>query len=185
MNGKKVDNCDFELNVGHYKSAQQRNQGANLSTTGLFTKPFNNLFVKNFPHANFSEADLKARFEKFGEIVSVKVVSCEKDEKSSSETSVDEENCENSPKNDQPQDQQETCPPVNGFGFVCFKNPQDARKALEFYHSLSEKTIGEASSTEKGDDKDQVIDESSNHQVSEKLYVVPALKRELRDALIR
>lgn len=141
MNGKKVENFDFELNVGHYKSSQQRNQGVGLSTTGLFTKPFNNLFVKNFPHQNFSEDDLKTRFEKFGEILSIKVVSCEKDETNSANQDSDQESNEKAPS------------PVNGFGFVCFKNAQDARKALEFYHGQSENQTPADSpeTTDKGD----------------------------------
>ena len=171
MNGKKVENFDFELNVGHYKSSQQRNQGAGLSTTGLFTKPFNNLFVKNFPHQNFSEEDLKTRFEKFGEILSIKVVSCDKNDTNLASQDSDQDSSEKAQS------------PVNGFGFVCFKNAQDARKALEFYHGQTEKqTPDSAETTEKGDDKNQVID---SKDVPEKLYVVPALKRELRDAIIR
>ena len=43
-----------------FKTSHER--GANVagnSTTALFSKKFNNLFVKNFPKANFSEDELR------------------------------------------------------------------------------------------------------------------------------
>lgn len=64
MNGKLYEDLDFELNVSLFEIQQHR--GANLtrnSTTALFSKKFNNLFVKNFPKANFSEDDLKVSSE--------------------------------------------------------------------------------------------------------------------------
>ena len=59
MNGKKYEELGFELCVRLFKTSHER--GANVaghSTTALFSKKFNNLFVKNFPRPNFSETEL-------------------------------------------------------------------------------------------------------------------------------
>lgn len=60
-----------------------------------------NLYVKNFPETDFGDAELRTRFEAFGEIVSAVVM---RDEASLAS---------------------------KGFGFVCFRNWQDAQKALD------------------------------------------------------
>ena len=70
-----------------------------------------------------------------------------------------------------------------GYGFVCFTRCEDARKALEHFH-------------EKGDESSVSIDlhsssrgadDSAQQNVTQlpKLYVVPALKKELREAYVR
>ena len=60
-----------------------------------------NLYVKNFPDADFSDDELRKRFEVYGEIVSAVVMRDEATGKSKE------------------------------FGFVCFQNWQDAQKALD------------------------------------------------------
>ena len=66
---------------------------------------------------------------------------------------------------------------------MCFKNCEDARKALEHFH-------------EKGDESSVSIDLHNSSKGDEstlqslastlpKLYVVPALKKELREAYVR
>ena len=73
-----------------------------------------------------------------------------------------------------------------GFGFVCFSRCEDARKALEHFH---EKTGDESSvSTELHNTSSNKAEDQSVHQListAPKLYVVPALKKELREAYIR
>ena len=69
----------------------------------MFTKFIkNNIYVKNFPKEDFTEDDLKNIFSKYGEIISAMIVpdNSVKDKKLS-----------------------------KGFGFVCFKESQDAEKA--------------------------------------------------------
>ena len=70
-----------------------------------------------------------------------------------------------------------------GYGFVCFERCEDARKALEFFHEKGDESsvsIDLHSSSKGG------IDDSIPHHLpAPKLYVVPALKRELREAYIR
>ena len=62
MNGKKYEDLGFELGVRLFKTSHERGSslaGHSTSTTGLFSKKFNNLFVKNFPKPNFTEDELK------------------------------------------------------------------------------------------------------------------------------
>ena len=61
MNGKKMEVDGIELQVRQFKASHDRggNVSSAHSTTALFSKKFNNLFVKNFPKPNFSEEDLK------------------------------------------------------------------------------------------------------------------------------
>jgi len=61
---------------------------------------FNNLFVKNFPRPDFSEEDLKALFEPFGDIQSC-VVFKKDDARATAETGASEA-------------------AQFGYGFVCF-----------------------------------------------------------------
>lgn len=82
----------FTLGVSSYKSHQERgaNQGSvlgNSTITSLsqFSKSFNNLFVKDFPTANFNSDDLRALFEPFGKIVSAIVMGNEKAEDTAAE----------------------------------------------------------------------------------------------------
>jgi len=102
------------------------------------------LYVKNFPKANFSEEDLKVLFEPFGEILSCKVV-----------LELDEAAGESG----------ETKAP-SGFGFVSFKNSEDAEKALEAF------TTG-------GDDKDK--DQTDFKQ----LFVCKAMKKADRQKQVK
>ena len=62
MHGKKFEEQDFELTVSQFKTPHERGSsiaGNSTSTTALFSKKFNNLFVKNFPKHNFTSEDLK------------------------------------------------------------------------------------------------------------------------------
>ena len=61
MNGKKYEELGFELCVSQFKTPIERGSSsiAGTSTTALFSKRFNNLFIKNFPRANFTDDDLK------------------------------------------------------------------------------------------------------------------------------
>jgi len=62
MNGKKYEDLGFELCASLFKTPHERGSsiaGNSTSTTALFSKKFNNLFVKNFPKANFSDEELK------------------------------------------------------------------------------------------------------------------------------
>ena len=71
----------------------------------------NNIYVKKFPKENFTDKELRGLFEPFGELVSVLVAP------------------------------DSTDPTKNrGFGFVCFKNADDAEKAQM---NLNNKTIWE------------------------------------------
>lgn len=65
MNGKKYDDLGFELTVCQFKTTHERGSsiaGNSTSTTALFSKKFNNLFVKNFPKADFSNEELQVSF---------------------------------------------------------------------------------------------------------------------------
>ena len=62
MNGKKYEDLGFELTVCSFKTPHERGSsiaGNSTSTTALFSKKFNNLFVKNFPKPNFTSEELK------------------------------------------------------------------------------------------------------------------------------
>lgn len=62
MNGKKYEELGFEITASLFKTAHERGSsvaGNSTSTTALFSKKFNNLFVKNFPKDKFSDDDLK------------------------------------------------------------------------------------------------------------------------------
>lgn len=87
-----------------------------------------------------------------------------------------------------------------GFGFVCFEQCEDARKALEFFHekhqmyqqdyqsSLSKRDV-ESADNSQGSNFAQLCQSSTPLQAllksGHRLYVVPALKREQRDAYLR
>lgn len=60
----------------------------------------NNIYVKHIPTENFTDDDLRKLFETYGELISVMIVP------------------------DGPNQEKN-----KGFGFVCFKNPEDAEKA--------------------------------------------------------
>lgn len=72
-----------------------------------------------------------------------------------------------------------------GYGFVCFKNCEDARKALEHFHEKQDESSVsvDVQSTSRG--ADESGQQLAQLQPLPKLYVVPALKKELRDAYIR
>lgn len=168
MNGKQVGESGPVLRVSQFKQSIERGTSiaANSnSTTGLFTKRFNNLFVKNFPKANFSAEELRAVFEPFGEIVSVTVQDTEE------------------AKGEEPDADADAKKPTTfrGFGFVCFKRSEDARKALEYFHEKTDE------STVSMDVSNLSLsrDDSSFLLNLPKLYVVPALKKELREAYVR
>lgn len=62
MHGKKFEEQDFELAVRQFKTPHERGSsiaGNSTSTTALFSKKFNNLFVKNFPKPNYTSEDLQ------------------------------------------------------------------------------------------------------------------------------
>ena len=62
MNNKKYAEQNFELTVCQFKTPHERGSsvaGNSTSTTALFHKKFNNLFVKNFPKASFSSEELQ------------------------------------------------------------------------------------------------------------------------------
>ena len=65
MNGKKLEEEGIELQVRLFRATHERggNVSASHSTTALFSKKFNNLFVKNFPKPNFTEQELKVSAE--------------------------------------------------------------------------------------------------------------------------
>ena len=72
MNGKKYEDLGFELTVTQFKSGHERGSsiaGNSTSTTALFSKKFNNLFVKNFPKSNFTSEELKVSAENFYSIM--------------------------------------------------------------------------------------------------------------------
>jgi RNA recognition motif-containing protein len=74
---------------------------------------FNNLYVKQLPRENFGYEDFVDLFQPLGEIVSAVLMQGEEDD--------------------------ETPPPPNcktnrGFGYVCYKRAEDAKKALETIH---------------------------------------------------
>ena len=73
-----------------------------------------------------------------------------------------------------------------GYGFVCFTNCEDARKALEHFHEKQDESsvsMEMLSSSRGGDDSAQLT--ASQMAQLPKLYVVPALKKELREAYVR
>ena len=59
MNGKEYEeDGGFELTVSQFLGQHERGAsvaGNSTSTTALFSKKFNNLFVKNFPIAGFKD----------------------------------------------------------------------------------------------------------------------------------
>ena len=62
MHGKKFEDLGIELLVSQFKTSHERGSsiaGNSTSTTALFCKKFNNLFVKNFPKPNFTSEELK------------------------------------------------------------------------------------------------------------------------------
>lgn len=62
MNGKKYEDLGFELVVGPFKTPHERGSsvaGNSTSTTALFSKKFNNLFVKNFPKPDYTSEELQ------------------------------------------------------------------------------------------------------------------------------
>lgn len=70
MNGKRYEELGFDLIARLFKTSHERGDNvAGNSTTALFSKKFNNLFVKNFPKDSFGEEDLKVskvnRFAQF------------------------------------------------------------------------------------------------------------------------
>ena len=68
MNGKKYEDLGFELTVTQFKSGHERGSsiaGNSTSTTALFSKKFNNLFVKNFPKSNFTSDELQVSAENY------------------------------------------------------------------------------------------------------------------------
>ena len=77
-----------------------------------------------------------------------------------------------------------------GYGFVCFTRCEDARKALEHFHEKADESsisIDVASGSKGAEDSSnlQAAAAASHGQMSTKFYVVPALKKELREAYIR
>ena len=61
MHGKKFEDLGIELQVCQFKTSHERGSsmaGNSTSTTALFSKKFNNLFVKNFPKPNFTSEEL-------------------------------------------------------------------------------------------------------------------------------
>ena len=70
MNGKKYEDLGIELTVCSFKTPHERGSsiaGNSTSTTALFNKKFNNLFVKNFPKPNFSEEELQVSILEFSD----------------------------------------------------------------------------------------------------------------------
>jgi len=122
MDGTSVD--DQKLEVTLFKSAAER--GIMPGSSSLPKRQFNNLFVKNIPKDFTSEqlavsfikfclelqltSSVQDVFKEFGEIVSCKVVG---EERLLEESKSPESN--------------------QGYGFVCFKNANDARQALLRY----------------------------------------------------
>ena len=112
-------------------------------------------------------------FEPFGEIVSAKVFS-----NSNDGNKLDEEG--------DTETAQKKTNTLSGYGFVCFTNCEDARKALEHFHEKHDESsvIIDFHSTGRG-----VDDINSNFATQAatlpRLYVVPALKKELREAYVR
>ena len=91
MNGLALPSGEV-LSVSEYRASEKKPSSVGPS--------FTNLYVKNFPRAEFDDNDLQAIFSKYGEISSAVVM---RDENQQSK----------------------------GFGFVCFKDPADARRALK------------------------------------------------------
>lgn len=60
---------------------------------------------------------------------------------------------------------------AKGYGFVCFNKHEDARKAFDHFQNK--------------DDEPEEVKEGEQAVVEPRLYVVPALKREVREAFIR
>jgi len=69
-------------------------------------------------------------FEPFGEIVSCKVFGMEEEKKE-----ADENNDDAAPGAPQQQKAHQ------GYGFVCFTNYEDARKALEHFHEKGDESV--------------------------------------------
>jgi RNA recognition motif-containing protein len=63
MNGFRLPNGEI-LSVIEYEH-KEKNIALDASQNG---KKFTNLYVKNFPHPNFSEDEMKKMFGKYGEI---------------------------------------------------------------------------------------------------------------------
>ena len=78
-----------------------------------------------------------------------------------------------------------------GYGFVCFKNPSDARQALLKFMEQKEEQKTDSAPTLAGTGEQQSIDEedsqdkSVKHDNVHKLYVAPHMKREFREYYLR
>jgi len=98
MNGFALQSGEV-LSVSEYKASEKRPSSAGPH--------FTNLYVKNFPRADFDDSDLQEIFSKYGEISSAVVM---RDENQQSK----------------------------GFGFVCFKETADARRALQDFEEAKQ-----------------------------------------------
>jgi polyadenylate-binding protein len=98
MNGFALPSGEV-LSVSEYRASEKK-----ASSSG---PQFTNLYVKNFPRAEFDDNDLQEIFSKYGEISSAVVM---RDENQQSK----------------------------GFGFVCFKDPADARRALQDFEEAKQ-----------------------------------------------
>ena len=112
-------------------------------------------------------------FEPFGEIVSAKVFS-----NSNDGNKLDEEG-------DTETDQKKTNT-LSGYGFVCFTNCEDARKALEHFHEKHDESSVSIDFHSTGRGVDDINSNFATQAATlPRLYVVPALKKELREAYVR
>lgn len=167
MDGKVHNSSKLEVTL--FKGPAER--GIVPGSTSLPKRQFNNLFVKNIP-AHFTSQHLEDVFKEFGEIVSCKVVGSDSDEESKDQGN-------------------------KGYGFVCFKNCNDARQALlKFIETKEESSKSEsaplASTGEQaysdGDDsdpKDAADATAGKSKLDLKLYVAPHMKREFREHFLR
>lgn len=103
VNGMMINNK--KVFVGHHLKRVERKKDGEESPV-IFT----NVYVNNLPKS-FDDKDLYKEFEKYGEIISAIVEKEEKIEK------VDNED--------------KKVVSGKGFGFVCFKNTEDAKKACD------------------------------------------------------
>lgn len=109
---------DEPVYVGKFQTKNER-----LEEIGKLEKKFTNLYIKGFPET-YTKEDLEKLFSEFGEITSSKIATKDKqkEEGEAEAAAAGEEGGEG---------EGGAAPVSRGFGFLAFKEPEQARKAVE------------------------------------------------------